>query len=380
MKKIWIALLLIISPSLALSEIPAEVVPSVKTLPGNYPDSWIFAHDANFNSLIAGKVVLLDVAADGYEYKGAVDAAQFATFIESRERPELYVAETFYSRGTGGTRTDVVSIYDKSSLNKTGEIILPNNNRAQIVTNRYSLQLVDNDRYLLVFNFTPASSVSIIDIAARKLLGEIEIPGCSMVYPTGQRGFSSLCGDGSFVSVRFDESGKEVSRAIVPPFFSVDDDPVFDKPVYIGKTAYFISYKSKVYPVDMSGDKPVVAKSWSLVTAKQAKKNWRPSGWQIGTSDAKETLYVIMSENGFDGSHKSGGEQIWVANVNKQKVTKTIATETSAFSIEMTPGDQPLLVATNTNMLIDVYTPAGKLLRTFSLGDIAMPFILHSKR
>ena len=40
------------------------------------------------------------------------------------------------------------------------------------VTNQYAMQLVDNDRYLLVFNFTPAASVSAIDMESRQVLNE----------------------------------------------------------------------------------------------------------------------------------------------------------------------------------------------------------------
>jgi hypothetical protein len=42
-----------------------------KTLPINYPSTWLFAHDANFYSLLTGKIIIVDVAADTEEFKGA---------------------------------------------------------------------------------------------------------------------------------------------------------------------------------------------------------------------------------------------------------------------------------------------------------------------
>ena len=93
-----------------LAELSPEPIPNVEILPKDYPDSWIFAHDANFASLLTGQLVILDVAADTKEYKGSLDASQFGTFIQSATREELYVGETFYSRGTRGDRTDVVTI------------------------------------------------------------------------------------------------------------------------------------------------------------------------------------------------------------------------------------------------------------------------------
>ena len=68
---------------MARAEIAPEPIPSVATLPKTYPDTWLFAHDANFHSLIAGKVVIVDVAADTQEVKGMIDAAQMATFAEA---------------------------------------------------------------------------------------------------------------------------------------------------------------------------------------------------------------------------------------------------------------------------------------------------------
>lgn len=380
MRRFWIVLLVYLLTPNAFAELQAESTPSVATLPEQYPSSWLFAHDVNFASLIAGKVILVDVAADTKEYKGAVDAAQMASFIESAKRPELYVAESFYARGTEGTRTDVVSVYDKSSLRKITEIILPESNRAQIVTNQFLMRLVDNDRFLLVYNFTPATSVSVLDMERRKLVGEISLPGCSMIYPTGRRGFSSLCADGAFFTVQLNNQGKEFGRTKGDTFFSVDDDPLFDKPVYIGSMAYFISYKSMLYPVDMSGDTPQVKTPWSLVDRAQKRQNWRPSGWKIGTSDDSENLYVIMSKDGYNGSHKNGGEEIWVINTKTKSLERRMKVQTNAFSIEVVPGETPLLAVTNVNMLLDIYTLHGELLRTFSLGEAAMPIMLHAQR
>lgn len=357
----------------------SEPVMKINTLPEQYPDSWFFAHDANFLSLLTGKVILVDSAADTLEYKGAIGASQFATFVESKALPEVYVAETFYSRGTQGERTDVVTVYDKSTLLKKTEIILPGNKRAMVVTNKHNMRLLDNDRYLVVFNFTPASSATIIDTTSKKVLNEINLPGCNMIYPNGPRGFSSLCGDGSMVSIQFDEVGQEVSRELIPPFFNVDDDPVFDKPSYVDGIAYFVSYLGNIVPVDMRGASPKVLATWSLVDAQDAKRNWRPSGWQISTA-GNGKLYVIMSPDGFDGSHKSGGESIWVYDIASQKRTLKITPETPAFSLELLNTSPATLVVTNVLMGVDIYAEKGALQRSFSLGDSAMPLVLHAVR
>lgn len=364
----------------AMAELEPEPIPSVATLPSTYPDSWIFAHDVNFNAMIAGRVVIVDVAADTKEYKGFVDASMMANFVESKDKPLLYVAESFYSRGTTGERTDVISIYDKATLKKTREVILPNKNRAQIVASKYMLKLVNNDKYLLILAFTPAASVIIMDTDSGELMNEISIAGCNLIYPAGDHGFASLCGNGGMKTIAFDDSGKETKRTDIPPFFSVDDDPLFDKPVYIGDTAYFFSYHSKVQPVDLTTPDARLLPVWSLVSEEDAKDNWRPGGWQFATSDDSKLLYVVMHKNGYNGSHKFGGEEIWVYDTTTQKRTKRIELKKNAFSIELTRGDNPLLVVTNTEMGLDVYNTDGEYQRFISVGDSTMPIVLHKGR
>ncbi|MEG3766505.1 amine dehydrogenase large subunit [Alteromonas sp. 14N.309.X.WAT.G.H12] len=360
-----------------VAELKPEPIPSVATLPATYPDSWIFAHDVNFNSMIAGKVAIIDVAADTQEFKGFVDASMMANFVASTVKPRLYVAETFFSRGTSGTRTDVISIYDKTTLKRVKEVILPKNNRAQIVASKHMLKLVDNDKYLLILAFTPAASVIVMDTDTGALLSELPIAGCNLIYPAGTKGFASLCGNGGMKAVAFDDNGQETTRYDIPSFFSVEDDPLFDKPAFIGTTAYFLSYKSRVQPVDLSNNKPEILPPWSLVSEEEAAQNWRPGGWQLVTSDGVNKLYVIMHKDGYNGSHKFGGEEVWVFDTQRKKRVQRIALKKNAFSIEVTRSKTPLLVVTNTEMGLDIYNTDGEYQRFISVGDATMPIVLH---
>jgi methylamine dehydrogenase heavy chain len=362
------------------AELPAEPIPNIAAISPDYPDSLIFVHDANFDALIAGRVILVDVAPETHNYKGALDAAQFPSFTESTTRNELYVAETFYSRGTRGVRTDVVTIYDKEHLQPIGEIALPGGKRGQMVTNRYTVQLVDQDRYMFLFNFTPAASVVMIDIASRKILSETAIPGCSLIYPTGKRGFSSLCGNGSMFTAQFDEKGQITKQEKIPPFFSVDDDPLFDKPVYIDGTAYFPSFKGQMQAVDLSGDMPKLADPWSLVTDAEPSENWRPGGWQIATVDPTGLIYVLMHRDGADGTHKFGGPEVWVFDPASKKRVKRFELKEWGVSIEVTGGKNPYLVVTNGDMQLDVYAAStGKWIKMIG-GTASMPYNLHALR
>jgi methylamine dehydrogenase heavy chain len=364
----------------AHAQLPKDDIPSIEVLPARYPDTWIYAHDAAFYSLVAGKIIIVDAAADTREYKGAIGAAQFATFNESTVRGELYVSETFYSRGVRGDRSDVVSVYAKDSLARIAEIPLPGSKRALMVTKRYASRLIDNDRFLVVFNFNPSASATVVDLERRTVVATVELPGCSLLYPTGERGFTSLCGDGSTLTVHLDDSGRERARFIGAPFFKAHQDPVFDYPAIVDGIAYFVSYAGSVYPLDLRGETPEALDSWSLLDNADRQAGWAPSGWQVIASDGEDRLFVIMRSESFDGSHKSGGDAIWVASMSQKKTLARLLPKANALSLAYVASDTPLLAVTNSEMQLDVYTPEGKLLRTISLGDTAMPFALHEPR
>ena len=363
-----------------LAVLPSEPIPAVTPLSANYAKSTVFVHDTNFDALTMGRVIALDVAAENHNYKGALDAGQFASFIESTRNDELYVAETFYSRGTRGTRTDVLSIYSKENLERIGEILLPGGKRGQYVSHRYTLQLVDNDRYLLMYNFTPAASVVVIDIDEKKILSETQIPGCALIYPSGKRGFSSLCGNGSMLTVQFDESGKVIFQDQLKPFFNVDDDPLFDKPVYVGTTAWFPTFKGNIQAIDLSADLPVIKERWSLLTDKDRSQNWRPGGWQIATVNDAGLIFVLMHENGSNGSHKGGGSEVWVFDPVAKKRVKRIKLKNWGVSIEVIRGSSPYLVVVNGDMQLDVYDATRGTWDKLIGGTANTPFNLHSLR
>ncbi len=360
------------------ADLNSESMGKIEKLPAKYPATWLYAHDPNFSALTEGKVVVVDVNSENRHYKGTVSSAQFGSFVPSNTRNELYSAETYYSRGTRGKRTDVLSIFSKSDLAFIEEIILPGNKRGLTVTEKNALRLVDNDNYLLLFNFTPAASVSIIDIEQRKILNSIDIPGCSLIYPTGKRGFSSLCADGGMLSFQFDKKGQISEQFVIPSFFDAETDPLFEKSIYVDGIAYFPTFLGQIQPIDLSQSKPKILPSWSLLSPAQLAKNWRPAGWQIGSAHPDGFIYLLMQENGFNGSHKNGGSEVWVFNVSTKQRVSTIKLKSHGISIEVTKDKYPLLVVTNSEMNLDVYNAkTGKHIRMIGAIGV-MPIVLHA--
>jgi methylamine dehydrogenase heavy chain len=348
----------------ASAEFPTPLQPDtiqkVEKLPAKYPTTWSFLNYAG------DRIELRNVGSDSREVKGQLQAHDSATLLVPDKRPEFYVADTVWSRGVRGTRTDFITIYDTQTLNAIGEIVLPGTKRALITAMEGLLTFTDDQRMALVFNFTPASSVAVVDLIKRQVLGEVDIPGCSLVYPTGTRGFSTLCSSGTLLTVRLDANGAVAGRSETKAFNPLDTDPLFTASTLVGGVRYFPSLHGRVQPIDMRGDEVKVLPDWQLVTAADAAGQWRPSGWQILASDEQKLLYVLMQPGAHEGTHKDPATEVWVFNVATKTRIKRIRLVRPGSSISLTHGaDQLLLVQSGERL--DVYDTGGALVRSLDL-------------
>jgi len=348
--------------------LPIDKVPNAVTLPAAYPTSWVFTNT------VTGVEVIDTRAGDPGEVRGQIGEAPFLNLQVARTRPEVYLAETFYSRGTRGVRTDVVTVYDTTTLAPTGEIVLGGGLRYLSAPQPNTFQLSGDETLGFVFGFTPAASVKVLDLASRKMVAEVPIPGCALIYPTGPHGFSTLCANGALLSVRLDGSGKVVGQTETRPFNDLADDPLFSQPAMVGEVGYFPSLKGSVQPIDFSGPDAKLLATWSLVSADEAKANWRPSGWQLAAGGPGGRLYVIMQPNGADGSHKRGGPEVWIFDVATHAKVGAIKLKTPARSIAVTSEAEPRVVVAAVppdnplGLSLDSYDPrTGALLGSLPL-------------
>jgi methylamine dehydrogenase heavy chain len=370
-------LLLLLFASSAFGQVQPEPTGVIQTLPAPWPAHWVIAQDASFFHMSDGKFIVLDADSDdaATRVKGMFNAGFIAQFTQAKTRPEMYIVETYRSRGTRGERTDVLTIYDKGTLAPVGEVVVPPK-RVSGMPTLYHLRLVDDEKIALVYNFTPATSVSVVDVVNREFLGEIPIPGCSMVFPMAGRAFASLCTDGSMMSVQLDESGAQASSARTGVFFDANNDPVMEKPAMIDGVAYFPTFLGRVIPVDLNGSEPEVGEEWSLVGNEAG--GWRPGGIQVTGTDSSGRMYVLMHPEGYEGSHKDPGTEVWVFDVDDKRRVDRIELQLPGITMGMTNDDDPLLLVTNVNLEVDVYNVAsGEYLRTLNNFSAETVLMLH---
>ncbi|MFD2437618.1 amine dehydrogenase large subunit [Modicisalibacter luteus] len=192
----------------------------VKTMPKPDPHH-VWVYDPDFPNLTTTQAFVVD--GDKGEVLGMVDAGYQANLAFSDKEAKFWIAETYYSRITRGERSDMVTVYDHETLAPQEEIPLPEG-RFLVVSKRPNFAVTDSDRYLLSFNSTPATTVSVIDPNNSKYMGEISVPGCSHVYPSGESRFAMLCPDGSLASVSFDDTLKaDIQRT--QPFLTLKQIP-----------------------------------------------------------------------------------------------------------------------------------------------------------
>jgi methylamine dehydrogenase heavy chain len=229
----------------------------------------------------------------------------------SPDHREIYLAETYFARGVRGTRTDVLTVYDGRTLEPVAEVGLPPH-RAEYFPGNAANALSDDGRLVAVFNLTPVTSLSIVDVAARRFTTEVATPGCSLVYAAGPRRFLMLCANGGALTVTLDESGAQATVARTERFFDPQHDPVTEKAVRRGNEWLFVSYEGVIHPVDVGGAAPVFGETWPLVGDADREAGWRIGGAQhLGLHATSGRLYALMHRGGKD-THKQPGTEVWV--------------------------------------------------------------------
>lgn len=327
--------------AMAQADTPPQVEESnVATLPAATPH-WIFIN-TNWGS--RGTRI---VDGDTGKMVGLVHEADLSNFAADPLKRYYYIAETIWTKGNRGTRQDMVTVYDASTLKVVREIKLPG--RLLVGNRRHNLSVSADGKTAYVYNMDPASTVISVDLAKGAAGKSAEVPGCGLSAAIGNSKALSLCADGSLALTDF-AGGPKVVRS--DPFFNSENDPIFDNsPVETatGK-AMFVSFSGLVYPVT-AADKPVVGAPWSLqeaagltrVTEAPLVVSWLPGGSQPAAIHFATGRMFVLMHMGEYWSRKEGGEELWVLDAGSHKLLKRMKLEEPATFVEVSQDAKPLL-------------------------------------
>ena len=294
-------------------ELPAETL--VASTLATAPSERVYVADIAINTIVDGRLRIFDAVRG--RFLGQVHTGYAGMFTLSARSDELYVATTYLSRGGRGDRTDVLEVWDTSTLGLKFEVQLPPR-RAQALNYRGLISVTANGRFVLVQNATPATSITVVDLSERKVATEVATPGCWGTLPAAGHParFAMLCGDGKVATVTLDDKGQVADRQATEKLFDADNDAWFHHAERLGDRYFFLSFKGGLHEGDVGGPVAVLKSSRSLVNAALQKQGWRPGGYQLfAVHPAGRWAVVAMHDKGGEGSHKFPAKQLWFVDL-----------------------------------------------------------------
>jgi methylamine dehydrogenase heavy chain len=303
--------------------------------------------DAKGPLFLTGGERILVADVEGFKCQGVIGMPGWRGQFLLTKGGQAIVTNSWWERGTTGKRTDLVEVWDVPTLSKTAvEIEVPP--RLALRGNDSTMVgLSANEQFLFLQNATPATSVSVVDMMAKKFVAEIPMPGCFGIYPltAAPNRFVALCGDGTAASVTVDAKGQAKGVVRSSAFFDADVDPLFPKAARDGDTLYFASFHGSIYKVDISGPTAKLVEKFSIVEGVDG--GWKPASENLlAFAPEGKVLFVSMFPNSKDGDHRVNGSQIWSVDVvGKTVLSRSTIKATNGFAYAPLP--VPALIVNN---------------------------------
>jgi methylamine dehydrogenase heavy chain len=162
-------------------------------------------------------------SAEDLSFKGAMTTGLVAQFTMAGGVG--YATSAFPRRIISGPVEAVLQSFSFPDLAMTREIIIPST-MAQTAAFQGALQVSADGAFAFVQNATPATSVTIVNLRTGEVAGEAPTPGCWAINlaPSGRK-FTMLCGDGTLLSVKIDETGAPAGQFHSAQIFDAQADP-----------------------------------------------------------------------------------------------------------------------------------------------------------
>ena len=341
------------------ADVPVDKI-TVLNLPPATPYR-LYLSDMAISHFVDSKLMIID--GESLNVVGHVALGMTGHATLTPDHSEILVSTAYMTKLNRGERIGEMDVYDASTLKLKAEISVPPKH-SQSMPYRGAIRVSADGRFAMMQNATPASSVTVVDRVAGKFVVEIPTPGCWMIYvpESVSDRFSTLCGDGTMLTVKLDAEGKPLERKKSAKFFDADDDALFASGAQAGDNYTFVSFKGNVQTVNVAGDTAVAGAPWPLVTAAEAKAGWRPGGYQpVALHDKSGRIYVGMHPKGKEGSHKLAAKEIWAFDAASKKRVARVPGHHSTL-VAVSRGDAPKLFAYSTDKsTLAVFEATGKL-------------------
>ena len=350
----------------------AEIAPEQATiaeLPAPSPH-WVWMTDISYPNFVPGTAHLLDAAQGRFLGMITMGYGLTALGLPSHGK-EIYAVETHYSRTTRGERKDFVAVYSAKDLSFVQEIEIPPKKLSAVPMLSF-VGLTDDDRFLLIYNFTPSQSVSVVDMKAKRFVSEIETAGCGLTLPAGDRRFLMLCGNGDLRDISFNEQGEVVNSQLTEKIFDRKKEFLTEKAVRFGDTWIFVTNEGEIQEVEIKGDGLELKPRWPLFSTDELEAGWKIGGQQhLAVHQTDQALYAAVHQGGID-SHKDPGSHIFVYDLSSRGRKASIELKRPANAVQVTQDDKPLLITTNAYpAIVDIYDARdGKFVR--EVGEAAI--------
>ena len=224
-------------------------------------------------------------------------------------------------------------VYDEVTLAPVAEIEIPPK-RAINTLATGNVALSDDDRFLAVFNMTPATSLSIVDVQARALRGRDRD---ARLQPGLRRRPAPLPD-----AVRRRRAAARRARRGRPRAQLERSAPFFDPAARSRhreggarrRALALRLLRGQVHEVDLAGGRAALRRA---VAAGRGRRR-RAGGWRIGGSPAPgaapptRRLFALMHQGGPD-SHKDAGSELWVYDLAQRQRVQRIEVRHPGFEI-----------------------------------------------
>ncbi len=292
-----------------------------------------------------------------------------------RKGNEIYNLAMFMSRGYRGERTDTVAAYDPRTLKLLREFVVPAKGiHGWPDVNHTALS--DDDRFMWMQFFTPASSIGVADLTGNRYVGEFETSGCAHVMSAGPRQVFTLCGDGGALAITVGDDGQEVTRKRYPGLFDPDKDPLHGSGTRSGSTWYFVSHRGRVHEVRVGNGELRFGQAWPISDV-EGDKTWVPGPMMqtVAVHDAKRRLYVLMHpsdlkpKGGGADFHRESGTEVWIFDLDTKKRLKRMPLTNPGSAVAVSQDAAPYVYVTAMgSFVVTPYDEAsGRAIRDISI-------------